>query len=875
MSKKKTNQQVEHAGLSANAKKSIIISVICVVMAIVLAISIVLVVKNASTTDDDSSSSSSSTGSSSLYIKNGDFAYYDEESTSYPKAEDYWTVRKYEIPELSDDEETSHGFETVSDTDEVVYGIVSTDSDEWETVTSDLAEEGVTLGNNPGVHAVSDDTELDKNVYLLASKTATTAAIFSTSFYVSSQESAKITVYLNVSGLQDGSKVSVMAQYYNSSTNLSALEEYRYAYDFEIDNTAETDENGWMKCELYVFNRTTSSKSICLSIGIGNSYTGDEGEGIIYIDDITYETVSANTYRLYAEKETSGTNFHAIESTSASTDEIVYSKFSDGQGNDITPIELTDYLELDDAKVSEESYSPFVSGDAKDADKFQIFSVSNDGTKKDSVALVLDKWKADGTTYSDIIVQSDPDDATDHLHISFWVRLKQNSRVATTKINIVLQTYTDGEWEEMDSGSFTSVETPQNIKDDDNCGWVKYEFYVKPTTSSEVATQIRIVCSLGKTEGYSENANSDYLPDGTIYATSPLVEQITASEYSSASSGTYAKKLNLVGDTGSTSITNGMFSSISTNTPDKPSDWTAVFGGENEIFRDGDNSQVPDDLPQSANDVSAKLVKDSDDAPYYDDSEHNYLEITNNVATSYGFISDEISLSSKTVYAISVLAKVSGDAKPYIYLVQDGAETRQDAILGEFTANASTTADDNIFGLISKTDNGWVRYYIVVVTGDESMTVRLALFNGDIWGEERQQGTVAYDIASLVTLGTYTIDTTEYEEDDDDAPETLRDRITYTAKTGYTVFEELTDTEIAEVKSENDNVTVAEPDWDEMIENAIEEANEEDDDDDDDDDDTTTTTIDWSLLASVITSVAMIAALLIVAVIQIFKRRQK
>lgn len=837
----KTTKKVEKTGLSVNTKRGIIISAICIVMAIVLTVSVILVVNKPTT---PTTPTNPNHGSSSLYIKNGDFAYFDEESSSYPKTADNWTLYTYKAPVTdSDGKATEHNFNKITDTNSVLTGVISTDEKEWGNVTNDLSNASISGITNPGIH----DEDLDKNVYMFASKKATTASIVSERFSIASQESAKITVWLNTAQIKNGS-ATIMVQNYNSSTSLSALEKYRYAHTFDI---AKAD--GWVAYELYVFNRNSGSENVVVSVGLGNTYEGTEAEGILFVDDIQYETVSANEYRKFVASAQNDTTYHII-GEDKNVNEENYATFVDANGQAVNPITLQDYLDSNDSKVAGESYSPFTKND-----KFGIYKISNDGTISDAVALTLNQWKG-----QDIIVKSS-EEANDHLHISFWMRVLQDGRV-TAKGNIVLQTLTNGEWTDLDSGSFTSIVTPQNIKDDNNCGWAKYDIYLKPTSVAD--TQIRVVCALGNAKGYS-NPNPDYLPKGSLFVTSPFVEEISASDYSSASGGTYSKKVSLVGDTASTSISNGSFSSIATSTPNQPINWTAAFGGANIIYKDGLGNKIPENLPQNANDVSALIVKNSKDAPAFDDSERNFLQITNNVATSFGLLSNDFTLSARTVYAVSVLAKTTDSAKPYIYVVRNGAENRGDAILGKIEAKATTLANDGAFGMINSTEegNGWTRYYIVIATGEESMTARLALFNGNIDGTVTQQGTVCYDIASLTTLGTYTVDA------DKESDKTNRERITFTAASGYTVFEELSAEEIANL-AKNDNVDVSEPNWEEIVTNAMAEK-PADDDDHNHDTPAPAKKIDWALLASVISSIAMVGALLIVAVIRIFKKRSR
>ena len=828
----KTSKKVVKQPLSPTTVRTIYITVICLVMAVILAVSLALVLKQPTTTPDDGSDGGSS-GTSTLYIKNGDFAYFDDESDTFPKSADNWTTYTYKAPDGD-----THGFTEITDSEQVISGVIDTDDEAWTSVSADLASQGITA-TNPGIH----DEDLDTNIYMFGTKHATNASIFSSSFSIGSQTSAKITIWLNTSLLGDTSKATIAVQKYSSS-NLSAKDDDRYAYSFEIEKA-----EGWKAYELYLFNRETGSRSVVVSVGIGNCYTNDLADGVLFIDDITYETVSANEYRKFVANTENTTNYGII----GEDDEIAASEYSElvnYDGTTATPITLEDYLSLENAKVEGEAYSPFTLND-----HFSIYRVSNDGTNKNTVALMLDKWNG-----NNIVVKSS-DDLKDHLHISFWVRVDQNN--VTAQANIMLQSLKDGKWEDLNNGSFTSVVTSQEIDTDNNCGWTKYDIYLKPTSASE--TTVRVVLALGNVNGYSSEGK--YTPNGTLFVTSPYVEAISASDYSSASSGTYAKKVSLVGSTASTTVNNGSFSNISTSNPLQPTSWIPVFAGYNVIYKDGKGNDTIDGLVTTQEAVEGIVERNNvnGNAPYYDDSEQNILKITNNTATAFGYLSNDITLSAKTVYAFSVLVKTEGDANPYFYVVKNGADTRANAVVGKIETKAgATVADDGKFGLTSSAEegNGWARYYIVIATGEENMTVRVALFNGSIDGNVKQQGTVYYDYAAMNTLGTYTVDT------DKESEKTDRERITFTASEGYTVFEELTDAEFTAL-AENSNVAISQPDWTTIVENAMAEPVE---------DDAPETTpegnkVDVALLLSVISSVALVCALLIVIVVKVFKKR--
>ncbi len=840
----KTTTTKAKSPMTPSTKKTIIISVICAVMVIILAVSLPLMLKQQV---EDDNTSTPDTSTSQATIKNGDFTYFDKDNTTFPKTADDWT--KYTYKEAT---ESEHGFEKIESEDKVVAGVVDTTEETWETVLTDLATRGISTNvANPGIY--KDD--LDTSVFMFATKEATNAAIVSKSFSIASQASAKITVWVNTSALTSG-KATVAIQQYAST--LSAKDEYTFAKEFDL-----AAQSGWQELNFYVFNRKSSSQSVVVNVGIGNTYTGDNAEGILFVDDIVYETVTANEYRLFVDGNTSASSRYGIigEDTKVSADSYAtLENFGDTTSSIYTTLE---YPTLNEAKVENTEYSPFTSHD-----NFKIYKISNNGLTKSPVALVLNSWND-----NPIVVKSSAD-LKDHLHISFWVRTYEVNVLA--KANIVVQNLVEGEWEDLSSGSFTSVATSQDIAADNNCGWTKYDIYVKPTTSAENGTTIRVLFALGNVKGYA--TTSKYTPEGSLFVTSPFVEQISSSDYSSASSGTYAKKVSLIGATASTSVTNGSFSSVTTSTPNQPASWTPVFAGDNLIYKDGKGNIRPDGLAVSIADVNGYIVRNNKDngvvgcAPKFDDSEQNYLKITNNTATAYGYLSSDITLSAHTVYSFSVLAKADSNNAPFIYIVKN-ADDRASAVLAKIESHTATgdATTDNKFGMIASSEegNGWTRYYIVVITGDESVTARVALFNGSIDGTTKQSGTVYYDNVTMTTIGSYTIDTAEYEEDDEDAPATNRDRIKFTATSGYTVFEELTTEEITSLTTANTNVAVsAEPDWNAMVEEAMAEDEEEDEEET-----KTKSNVDIGLLLSVISSVALVGSLLIVVVVRWFRKR--
>ena len=921
--------------LSENTRRAIIITVIIVVAVIILSVALALILKPAQNTPADNNSSSS--GSSTLPIPNGDFHFVKSEETAYPKAAQNWTRYGYRAPTRADSadptsEITSHGLESVSTNETALMGVVTTasegDGDTWDTVLADLRAEGFTDVANPGTY--SSELE-DDNVFMIATKEATAESIFSDNFSVSSGKSVKITVHINTEQLADGSYAVIMIQ----DRTVSAMSKYWYAYNFNV-----AKQEGWQTLEYYVFNRETSSKSLKISIGLGNVYSGEEGagsvtdesgetqpikgEGILFVDDILSEEVTANDYRNVVDgnEELPEHSYKVIENEDIEDESVYLAWDSIGEGN------LGTYENAADVAEEMGGYSPFTDTDDffKDGEAaeegtdpervatgFTVYRLTYDGTnpagpiglRLDASSLNKDSGKNINTISS--LWQKD------HHHISFWVRADRQDNEASL-INIYVQTFNKSatsdadKWEDIKDGSWTLIKTSQDIDTDSTCGWVKYDVYIRP---SAVEQEVSVLVTFGNKDSYTQTEiDNGLVPSGNMYVTSPAYEKISLSNYNSASSGSYAKKLDLIGTSASSAgVTNGSFSSLN-NTQRQPASWTGAFAGDSMLYRDGRGNQTPDGINRLYTDVEGSGVErgfaqgvalkadqvPTDKNPGLDDQQGNVLHIQNNVATSFGYYSADITLDARSVIVLSVYVKADGTAKPHFYLMStDTSLAREDRIMAEGKTMADNERALGQGFASSQLDNGWTRQYIVVVTGNTSKTARMLLFNGSIDGTELSQGSVYFDIAEKTVIGTYaTAENTEVEDADkyivnwtmneeefyctnDQEQRELRDLELTDLLTAQQI-QALSDAGAYTLEDETpadgalSSLTVVDVDadaWAEMLkipEPTDNETNEEETP-------TETEPVDLGLLFSVISSVALVAALLVVIVIKLFRNR--
>lgn len=835
--------------LSAGAKKWILI--IAIVLAAIIGLGVALnAILNADTINPDNSDSNTS-GSSTLTISNGDFLYTQSESTNIPYEAQDWVKKTYK------DGKT---FGDIEDEQKVVMGVVNTTESAWTDVTAALSEKGLTV-SNPLTHDVNgvidqaavEEDEIDiANVYMIATKQATNASILSNSFSIPSSTSVKITVWLNAKQLGAGSCASVMVQ--RSSTTVASEKngntQYWFAYDLEIEQEVTTGTNGWQKHELFVFNRSSNSTSVRLSVGIGNVYQNVDASGVLFVDDIQYETVTANEYRNHFD--TTNHESYIIQATdkkNATVANLDWSGATELAGG------VEGYLNSEASKVDGESYSPFVS-----TDTFKLYQVGNTGSLTQTVQLV-------------------GDGEDNYLHLYFWMRVAEyDENPQASIVDVVLRDAKETDAKK-NLAKLSNIAAVRDITEDNNCGWKQYHIYVKPD-QDVVNAQVSLTIKWSNT-GLTHN--------GEMFVSDLMCEVISDNEYANASSNSTTNiKADMSKTHASTGVTNGTFGYLEDTNKTQPENWTPVYAGSNDIYKDGRGNETITGVLTGNDAVSNKIVTTG--APDFDDEYGYYLEVTNTQATAQGFLSQNISLSAKSVYRISVLAKVEGNAKPYIYLVnralaqaEDG--TRADAIIGKFEAVATNSKMDEILMQpVQTSTNGWVRYYFIVETADAGVSVNVALFNGSIDGTQLQAGTVYYDQVSVEQLGSYTIG-----EDTENEDATLY-QVTYAAKSG-SGYADLFETYFANVDGKTTTmntiefkdgdsalanvqvVRLADADkWEEM--RTIPEEEEDTKEDDDHDHDHDDTDVDVALLISVISSIALVAALAVAIVVKVFKKRR-
>ena len=851
-----SKNQVTPTQANPNTKTSTIIIAIILVVALVAAAITAGIMFN-KTVKPDAEIADSDNISPTDTIRDGTFEAWTikKDDSSYPRLANKWW-NAYTRKSTSTDK-TTYFEEIISSSNteydsinqfrtngSAVYGIIDTKTKDgvWDKVKKDVAKLNISLAANPGARPGSDDT----NIYMIAANEATSVALLSNMFSVSSGSYVEVSMWINAAKLNGTAKVLIQA---NQSTSVTAEKLY------VMEEITSATYGEWKQVKFYLFNQSGSTEYFKVSIGLGDIYNKDvTGSGMLFVDDVKYTAVSSNEYRLNQGNDKYCKVFPATATTSGTAVEVLGYRGETSEA--ITPITSEAYLATEAAKGSDgKAYSPFL-----DADNHQIYTIANNG-ETNPVYLRLNK------TFD---LQKRNDYTPDCLHISFSLRMFAQS--ANTKANIVVESKNEeGEWEKVDSASVTVDSVTDITEATANCGWKLYHLYFKPSDYG-TPDQVRISIYIGSQKGAS---SAEYAYNGTLYVTDVAYEEITAGAYdsSSTSSDSVVKKVAMTTDVYSGKVTNGSFS-VMDKVYGQPSNWTPVFGGSNDIFKDGKGNTIKDAGKTSWNAVNGSgVVANTNDASKHDDGVKNILKVST-TDTAFGYLSSSMSLSANKTYVISVLAKTEAGSKPYIYLVDtDAGETRESKVIASITDVASDKIIDGQEYFNDRKDeesdgNGndvWTRYYFVIVTGSKTRSVRLALMSGDILGNSTATNTVYYDIAMKEEIGGYTL---EQKKDTDETK-----TVTYTANDGYTAYDKMTEENEELATNGLSNVKVVAPteeEWAEMT--KIEKK-----DDDSKEDDKTTPTVkvetNWGLFFSILSSIILVAALAVVIVVRIFRKR--
>ena len=379
--------------------------------------------------------------------------------------------------------------------------------------------------------------------------------------------------------------------------------------------------------------------------------------------------------------------------------------------------------------------------------------------------------------------------------VSVWVK---TDGIETGKgAYLYLKGY-DDEGEETTLASFTAV----NTANDDGSEWTEYTFYVKG--SDEGAEQLWLEFALGTGTRWSAST----LTDGAVYFANISMLNITYSDFSSASAGTYVKKTDLSSGSVEGSFPNGSFGNIDYDeleddlTEAVSAAETAADGAEGTL-QESSVAGVPEDwtlsdatlsdndkfvggvlkLAESANGAwgASNQIKHlfPDDVDFFDSIYTDapdtakgapYLLALAGLGESFsvGYLSDSFTLEASTNYSISVWARAKSGTSAMIFLQGEAS--------GKLVGEDADTA--RYFTVIP--DGAWHKYTFNIEVGLTDISLQLGLWlgdNTDISGNEydtedggASSGIVLFDSVTMHEgleeddINDYAASAPEYEE---------------------------------------------------------------------------------------------------------------
>lgn len=768
-------------------------------MSLVLAFAVSCGGQDSSSDSSSESSSESESASDVQTIANGDFEWKTTSSSSYPVSSSTinWTRK-------------TDGNVTTALTSTSSSGIIDTEEKAYDKMSSSYKPvESETDGNktyyNPGTPnskglvSPSDDTEVNEagtKILMVHNVTATSGKGTAQYFQSSSSMTLAAGKY---------AKVSIWIQTYQ----LKSLQNVPYGAYIQITNTIGSStakpltiknintEGEWRQFVVYLAPSDTAVTKfgVKLGLGFGSKYANEEyAEGYAYFDNIEYTVISADEYNVntdttlnlfnsennnvtleeYGDNElTVSASGYVYVANTAKTVKLNLSKnlvsanvTGDGKYNDVI---LDSAVKQYDAGYASSAKTSTVNGIDVEVPAKSVYMNFSGAKIGSSYTYTTNEFTlAGGKTVDEKYTGS-------YMKFSFYVKAKTQGGTTDASVAIV------DAGKDSTSGIFSSFNT-NAVKDSENNGYVKYTFYIGNTFPEEITFRIRF--SFGPTERVDENI---YLPVGYAifkdFVTCPLSE----AEYTAAdvSTDTKAVKCKLLGSNAADYVED--------KKDDEEDDYSEITGDSYSYTVKTDNfPKLADgavDLENTsyvaANDITDKTVagivnsyfsanyvaaygadvktaldslKNSAFATGTNLHVQPYM-ILNKTAASYGFRSAKFTtLSANSSYVFSVKVKVTGNAKAYIYLVEN---IDKDSIKDEngVKYNVLDFNDKQVSQVVTSQSpasaDGYVLVTFIVTTGNESKDVRLEMWNGSRDGNELSAGAVFYDAPVIASSATY------------------------------------------------------------------------------------------------------------------------
>ena len=518
-----------------------------------------------------------------------------------------------------------------------------------------------------------------------------------------------------------------------SFDNINTVSKLNSPYDNDFSHETESGINlyGWRKYTFYIATSPLGSKTLSLSLGVGDEYSDDDeksanyAKGYAFFDMVEGREIDATDYnRSIAHINNLG---EEMKQYFRVVDLSLKTAFADGeQDSFVFDANNWSYIGYTDNGAKD----GFISGEASDSlDRYGLDEAPKTAVGQSNADANLEKILVissyqnktdDVKNYSDIY-RGVKSDATltipmfSYRRLSVWVKTDGVSDASGADL-VLTKLLPNGQDDESENKKEFVIE---NVTGDENSagrhGWKEYAFYIQGSSIEEY--KLKLSLRLGSSE--SDKAS------GTVMFNNIRFDTITSSEFTDNSANGTIVSIDGTFANNDSGVTNGAFFLAGDydeyKYPLAPASWTKVEASDaawdgysnNSSYCDYDN--VISGIVPTENDFLGDMFKDFvgfDVVNPRRGEKGNLLLISSKKPTALGYRSSDITLTANTANKLSVTLKAE---------IDDG-----------YGANLILKSGNKVISTIEniKTTHGFETFTFYVEGGVSDKTVSVELWLG-------------------------------------------------------------------------------------------------------------------------------------------------